>query len=470
MSLREQGQMILCMDFAGKKVNVTRLEDTRGQAKSNKGVEAAELRVVESLELDPSDVGEYLRGKCENAREVRVSGPLEKTFHKVFILPDLKQKMLKSAVRAEVAKAFGNDYQFSYQDLGEVTGPGNQVNRKTMIAGIKRDGLEELSQTFAGSRIRPRMYTTYPTAVRELLKKLGILSEEPIAFMELSHPTTRIIIFKGDEIRLTREVSVLEEAKDPGHSGLERDVYRTVLFYNETYPDERVNKLVFAGNSSTLEMQQNLSQKTGAELVPFKPEGVFETEGEMLHLHPGCLGLALLDSGPGSFEFVPLSVQEKGKLKRILVLSSSVCLAVVLVFAVIISRFSFDLSNLNAFHGGIKGEIKMKEDRLKEMPLEFVAQTIETSQPPWSDILLELAAVVPEGVALKTLTLRNAKRTWRGEVTAMASGSDEISSLLQVEETQNNFAKSPLFSGIKLTKRELQGKRVSFQLIYQLDI
>jgi len=112
----------------------------------------------------------------------------------------------------------------------------------------------------------------------------------------------------------------------------------------------------------------------------------------------------------------------------------------------------------------------MKEDRLKEMPLEFVSQSIETSQPPWSEILLELAAVVPPGVALETFTLKKVKRAWRGEVTGVADGTDEINSLLLVEEVQNNFVQSPLFGGVKLTERELQGKQVAFKIIYQLDI
>jgi hypothetical protein len=83
---------------------------------------------------------------------------------------------------------------------------------------------------------------------------------------------------------------------------------------------------------------------------------------------------------------------------------------------------------------------------------------------------LELAAVVPSGVALKTLTLKNIKKMWRGEITGIADGSDEISSLLQVEELQNNFSKSPLFASVKLIERELQGKQVAFKIIYQLDI
>jgi Tfp pilus assembly protein PilN len=167
---------------------------------------------------------------------------------------------------------------------------------------------------------------------------------------------------------------------------------------------------------------------------------------------------------------MPFSVQEKKRVKRVLALSTSACLGVFLIFALVISRSSLELRNLNVFDRGMHGKIRMKEDRLREMPLEFVSQSIETSQPPWSEILLELAAVVPEGVALKSFTMKKLRNKWQGYVEGVANGSDEINSLLQVEEIQNNFVQSPLFEGAKLTERELKGRAVRFKIIYQLDI
>ncbi len=464
--------MLLCMDFSGEKVNLICVQTKKINLRpiSTTVVTSFECKAVESLELNVSDLGAYLRSKSGKIEETRVSGSLENTFHKIFILPDLKKKMLKSAVEIEVIKAFGNDYQFRYQDLGEVPGPGNKVNLKVMAVGIKRNNLEELSRMFAGSRIKSSTYTTYPVALQALLEKIGILSEEPLAFMELDHPTGRIIVFKGKEIRLTRELPLAEGEKDPESSALAKDIYRTLLFYNDTYPEERVSRLMFAGNSTTSETMQNLSQKTGAEIIPFDPETIFQGINDIPHIHPGCLGLALLNPDRLSFGFIPFSVQEKRKIKKTLTLSTCVFCGVLLIFALAISRFSLDLRNLNVFHGGIKGEIKMKEDRLKELPLEFVSQSIEASLPPWSEILLELAAVVPSGVALETFTLKKIKRVWRGEVSGIADGSDEISSLLLVEEVQNNFVKSPLFNGVKLTERELRGKQVAFKITCQLDI
>ena len=108
--------------------------------------------------------------------------------------------------------------------------------------------------------------------------------------------------------------------------------------------------------------------------------------------------------------------------------------------------------------------------RLKAWPLDSFSHSIGTSQPPEPDILLELAAVVPPGVALETFSLKKIKRVWRGEFVWLAGGSDEINSLMLVDEVQNNFGHSPLFSGVKLIERELQGKQVEFKIIYQLDI
>jgi len=323
---------------------------------------------------------------------------------------------------------------------------------------------------FAHSRTKPSLYTTYPAAVHSLLDKLQVLSDKPLAFIQVEKPLCRIVVFKGEEIRLTRELPVSDAAEDAETSGLGKDIYRTLLFYNDTYPEERAERLMFAGSCVTPEMVESLKQKTGAEIVPFDPAAVFEMDRQAACVHPGCLGLALLEPDRLDFGFVPFSVQEKRRIKRTLVLCSSAAAGVLLVFILILSRLSFDLKDLDAFHGGIKGEIRMKEDRLREMPLEFVSQSIEASQPPWSEILMELAAAVPPGVALSTFTLKDVKRVWRGEVTGVADGSDEINSLLKVEETEDNFTKSPLFDGVKLTERELQGERVEFKIIYQLSI
>jgi hypothetical protein len=455
--------MILCFDFAGKTVKMA------GVKKNKK-----KLQIVTSRELPLSDLAKFLEEDhtltSKDIQEIRISGALDNTFHKSFVVPNMKKKMLHSSVETEVIKAFGNDYQFKELDLGEVRGPGNKVSRKIMTVGLKRDTLEELSRIFANSKNEPGMYTTYPMALKTLLERLGALGEDPLAFMELNNPVSRVVVFRGEEIRLTRELPTSDKEKDSKTSVLAKDIYRTLLFYNDTYPEERVKRLMFAGSLTSPEIEKNAHQKTAAEVVPFNPENFFHAVEGQSKFHPGCLGLALLNPEQCDFAFVPFSVQEKSKVRKTLALSISATLGILLLFGLIISRFSLDLRNLDMFHQGIQGEIRMKEDRLKEMKLEFVSQSIETSQPPWSKILWELAAVVPQGVALKTFTLKKIKRNWLGEVTGLADGEDEINSLLQVEEMQTGFVQSPLFKSVKLIKRELQGRQVKFKIIYQLDI
>jgi hypothetical protein len=455
--------MLLCVDLASKKAKVTVFKR-----------EKRSLKVLEYLEFDVSELekefGEYLERTYRDIDEIRVSGALDNTFHKIFIIPDLKGKMFTTALGAEVTKAFGVVYQFKYQDIGEVPGPGNKVNRKMMTAGIKRDNLEELSKLFEKSRIPPNIYTTYPLAVQALVQKLRLVSEEPMGFLELDYPTSRIVIFKEGEIRVAREVNVLEEGKDPDRSALAKDIYRTLLFYTENYPNELVTRIVLAQNSTDSKTANILAQKTGAEIIPFSPEAVVEKADKIPLIPPGCLGLALLDPDNFSFEFVPMSIQEKRKTKKTLSLSASFILAVVLILALAISRYTLDLGNLNNYQRGIKGEIKMKEDRLKELGLEFVSHTIETTQPPWSEVLLEMAATVPPGVIFESFVLKKTNKVWTGEIVGLAEGKDEISSLLLVESVQNNFNQSPLFKGVKLVEKELQGKRIEFKINYQLNM
>jgi len=455
--------MILCIDLTSKKIKIAGVKKERES-----------LEIVESLELNSSEFSKRLAELFERSScridEVRISASAENTFHKIFTLPNLKKKMLDQALEVEVTKAFGKDYQFRCRDLGEVPGPGNKVNRKLMTVGIKADTLERLSKLFESLPAKPSLFTTYPVALQALLRRARLSSEEATAFVELDHPTSRIVIFKGNEIRLAREVNVLEEEKDPDRSALAKDIYRTLLFYTETYPNEVVDRLVFSGNSSISRAIETLRQKTKAKILPLSLETVSRGLKDESHVHPGCLGLALLRPDHFSLGFIPVSVQKRMKIRKTLALSSTITLGILLIILLAVSRLSLNLKNLNAYHGGIKGEIKMKEDRLRELGLEFVSHSVETSQPPWSEILLEMAAVVPPGVVFKSFTLKKVKRVWRGEVTGLAEGSDEISSLLLVERLQNNFNQSPLFNGVGLLERELQGKKVEFKIGYQLDM
>jgi hypothetical protein len=452
--------MLLCMDFSGDKVNILWVENQKG-----------EIRLAESLELDASELKDYIQNKSGKIKEIRVSGSIESTFHKVFILPNMKSRILKAAIETEVIKTFGNDYQFKEQDLGEVAGPGNKVNRKMMTAGIKRNALEELSQMFADSPIKPSIFTTYPASLHMLLEKMGLVSEEAAAFVDCAHPRSRIIIFKGKEIRVTRELPLNEKERDPEGSALAKDIYRTLLFYTESFPNEKVTKLVIAGNSTTSEIVENVKQKTGVEITPFSPEPLLQgAEDISRRIHPGCLGLALVNPTSFTFGFVPFSVQEKRKMKKMVSLFSFIFFSILLLFVLAIFRLSLNLKNLNLYQGGVKGEIKMKEDRMKELALELVSHSIETSQPPWTGILLELSATVPPGVSFKSMTLKKTRKGWAGEVYGFADGMDEISSLVLVEELQNNFIQSPLFTGTKLAEKKLEGKRVAFKITYQLKV
>jgi hypothetical protein len=448
--------MILCIDFTGEKAKITCVE--------NKG---GEIRITEAQELNASDLGEYLRSNSRRVKEIRVSAPVDKTFHRTFTLPNLKGKTLSEAVKNEVVKAFGNNYQFEQQDLGEVVVPGSKASRIITTAGIERKTLEELSQIFAGFSIKPSIFTTYPLALQTLLEKMGLLSDEALGVVEISHPRSRIVFFKGKETRLIRELPLAEGEKDPESSALAKDIYRTLLFYTETFPNEKVAKIVIVGNSITSEISENLTQKAGVEILSFSAQPLFQGI-EDTSIYPGCLGLALINSSRFSFKFIPFSVQEKGRIKKRVTLFSFIFLGILLFFVLFIFRLSWNLRDLNIHQVGTKGEIRMKEDRMKDLALEFVSHTVDASQPAWSEILMELAAVVPSGVSFKSMTIRKAKNGWSGEVTGVAEGEDELASLVLVEELQNNFSKSPLFTGIKMVEKKLEGEKITFKITYQL--
>lgn len=297
---------------------------------------------------------------------------------------------------------------------------------------------------------------------------MRLLSDEPLGFVEITPPRSRIVIFKGKEIRVTRELPLGEEDKDPQSSSLAKDIYRTLLFYTESYPNEKVTKLVMAGNNITSEIINDLQRKTGADISSFAPEALFKGIEDGTKVYPGCLGLALIDPKHFPFQFTPFSIQEKRKLNKLAIRFSLIFFGTLICFGLVILRLSLDLRKLTAFQGGIKGEIKMKEERMRGLALELVSHSIESSQPRWSAILMELAAVAPSGVHFKSMTIKKTKNGWTGEVQGVADGEEEIASLILMEELQHNFLKSPFFTGTKLVEKKLEGKKITFKITYQL--
>jgi hypothetical protein len=457
--------MMLCLDFTSKKIKIVGVEIEKGKSFTVKVSQEFSLFTDLATFFE-----EYLKSASADIEEIRVSASLENTFHKIFIIPELKKKMMAEALQAEVAKTFGVEYLYEKQNLGEVLGPGPKVNRKIMTAGIKRNTLEDLSNMFVNSKVKPNIFTTYPAAILALLDRLGLLIEDPMGFLELDYPTSRIIIFKGKEIRLTRELGMVEEEKDPDRSALNLDIFRTLLFYNENYPEERISKLIFAGSSANQQTMDTLTRKTEAEIVPFLPETIFQGIKEMPYIHPGCLGLALLDPFKFSFGFIPSTVKEKRKLKKTIALSSVGLFVVFLICALMVTRYTLDLKNISTYQGGIKGQIKMKEDRLKDMALEFVTHSIQSTEPTWPDFLLEQASVVPNGVALTSMSLKKVNNKWQGEINGTADGGDELRSLILLDEILKNLSQSPFFTGVKMQKKELSGTQADFKITYQLKV
>ncbi len=449
--------MLLCIDLAGEKAKIAMVEDGRG-----------EIQVNEALEINISDLGKFLRSKSESINEIRVSVPVDRTFHKTFIVPNITGNILDKSIKNEVIKAFGRDFQFEHKDLGEIVAPHTRVNKKIMTAGVERGALEELALVFAHFSIRPKIYTTYPIAIQMLLEKVGLLPEESLAFVEISHPKSRMVIFKGKEIRMTRELSLSEGDKDQVDSFFAKDLQRTLRFYTESFPGERVTKLVVLDHFITTDTLENLKQKTGADIIPFSSQPFFREIEDGSRIYPGCLGLALLNPTDCHFKFMPCSVQEKKKMKKTVSLFSSIFLGLVIILGLVIFRYSLDLRQLSIYRGGIKGEIRLKEDRLRELSSELVSHSLEISQPHWSETLLELGAIMPAGVSLKSMTIKKAKNGWTGEVDGWVEGVDQFTSLFLVEQLQINFLKSPLFSGAKIVDKQLEGENVAFKITYQL--
>jgi type IV pilus assembly protein PilM len=125
-------------------------------------------------------------------------------------LPPLKRQDLLSALTLECRKHV--PYPLEEAELRfEVLGPSVQApgGQDLLVAVAPRRAVEETRAALEESGLRPVALTIRPVAVRALVRSTPAASEaEVTAFLDMGARESQITVFRGDEIRFTRDCGV----------------------------------------------------------------------------------------------------------------------------------------------------------------------------------------------------------------------------------------------------------------------
>jgi len=420
------------------------------------------IKVIKLLKLTREELAKYLSEE-KRKLDIRVCGSIEGSVHKTILMPPLKGNLLKSSIQQETKKFFEEESEYLYEELGQVEVETAGTQARVMVVGLGKKHLEELVSLFHTSRTKPSIFTTYPLAVRTLLEKIGELKgDENIAFVDVSGDRSRILIFKGKEIRITRGLPLKIEEGVGETDRLIRDIHQTILFYTENFPQDKIEKIVVGGSFKPSDFLEALKKKVELKVVPVWAEEIFQGSNEELLTYPGCLGLALLTPKKFQFSLVPTSIKETRKNRKIATILVSVFIGITLFILGANLKYSLDWINLLDDEKAVQGEIKKRENELKELSVELVSNSVE-AQPGWTDFLLELARIVPDDITLNSLTVKRAGKKWQAEINGVIQREDKIESFFRAEELRILFNQSTLWANPNL-ERKLEGENLKFKV------
>jgi len=420
------------------------------------------IKVSKLLKLNRKELTDYL-SKETRKLDVRICGGIEGSVHKTILLPPLKKKLFYEAVEKETKKFLEEASEYTYEELGQAEDTTAGIQTKMMVACLGRKHLEELASIFSNYKARSIFFTTYPIAVRVLLEQTEELKEnETVAFVDVSGERSRILIFKGKEIRITRGLPLGSEEGKGVTERLIKDIHQTILFYTENYPRDKITKVVLGGSFKPSDFIEALKKQVDLDIIPLWTEEVFQGSNEELLTYPGCLGLALLNPKKFHFSLVPLSIKEREKNKKMVTWLASVFILVVLFILGANLKYSLDWLSLLDKERAVQGEIKKRETELKGLAKELISDSVE-KQPAWTEFLLELASVIPEDITLNSLTVKRAGKKWKGELTGIIQGYDNVERFYRAEELRILLNQCSTWTN-PILERKLEGDNLKFKI------
>ncbi len=400
----------------------------------------------------------FLLKEFKGIKEVKVAIITERMAHKRLLLPPAKDKIIKELVRRELHKHLKGVALFKYQEIGETRVEGV---RKKIYQAVGADSafIQEIYLFLEKNGAKPTVLTTYPVAVRELLhRKYG--REKCIAFVEINE-SRYITVIKGDEIRIVRVLTrkpadVLEEETD----AIKKALLQTVFYHKQEFQGENIEKIVLAGRDVE-KMKEAIETELHIDVEVFK-------EDPNLRLQ-SLIGLFYLHRKSCPFNLFPPQAIEKEKVKKTVAAGSVIIFILVACFAFRHAQLNAHLRHLNYFKKELENSVTKKEMSLKKLSKEFIAFQIEKGQPPWSEVLFELAALIPRRVVLTSFQVERNGEIFEGKAEGKVLCQSEIDGLELLGELKRRFALSPYFEDVQC-QETLDEEGMHFELQFKVPV
>lgn len=427
---------------------------------------SAGLRVLDARSLAHVDLPAWLGSR--RREEIRVAGNFQRCIHKTLHVPAVRSALHAIAAR-EAAELVGEDAEICFEDLGEEEVQG-EPRLKLAAAAVARQELESLAEALGAAGVEPAFVTTAPLMVQLLLERLGCLSDEAVACLEIDEDRSTLLVVRGPEVRIARGLPHGSEAAAAGLKPIVDDIKQTFFFHGAKFRGETVRRLVVSGAFAAPSALETMARDLEIEVVPLDLSAVVaKTDAARARGYAACLGLALAGAVKSKVALEPPSLRAlRGSRRHVRALACAVAASALLVVVpgALLSRQSQELRVLEST---ARREIAAHESWLRGMHDDLVAHEVTLGQPSWDEFVRELSAAVPEGTWLSSLSVTRTPAGWGGAAAGEVLSADPVLGLLLADDLRARLERSGLFDAPQV-QPQVEDGRIRFDVKFQVAL
>ena len=216
--------------------------------------------------------------------------PSQNCFQRVINLPPIPEKRIPEVVKFEAAQQIPFDINDVYWNWKFLTNYPEDPELKIKVAAIKKGTVEKC---FPFKKVN--FVTSIPESLPSLYQKPG--DEKLEGILAIGKTSTDIIICKNGNNywnRLMLYGSENDEVRADGKSDLGTDIKRTLGFWQQKDPNEKIDCLLYYPQTKVLpERLEQISNEAGIHLKLVNPYNKFENSeaitGDYLYAAAGVL-------------------------------------------------------------------------------------------------------------------------------------------------------------------------------------
>jgi hypothetical protein len=406
-----------------------------------------------------------LLGGVRERATVRFAGHFQNSVHQILSLPSAKRKVMNTMVNLETEKALGKPTSTAWIEIKE--DDSLNVEKKVMGIGVDKQIVGDIFKRYKEFWGAPHTLLTYPIAVHALLSSQDLLEDQPCAFVDVFEEETHILVYKGQEVRLVRDLPFGTSSFPDGISKLVQSIFQTVLFHKQTFSGQDVERIVVEAKGHNAEICEAIEKELGKEAINLDLTQFILNAEETEIPTTACMGLMLLHSDNHPLRLVPAAVKTQNTLQRNLLVVGSVSLVLAGIFGASQIRFQNRIRALSEDNTSLRTRISHSEDRIGNAKQGLILHKVRNGQPEWTTVFRELAFVIPEEIRLHSMKVTALGNAWKGEASGEVQLEDKSAALLRMSELVQRLKLSPIFSTYSI-ERSLVDEKIRFVLKFNL--